>query len=110
MTSYEETVVAVQEMLSVSFPRPSGTTPGQVTAELRASFEASQLFTVLTRIRMEKGYALDYVYSWRPDFDGYPLQATFPWMLTNDTDDLLFLITEDGFFFALQESNPHPYK
>jgi outer membrane protein assembly factor BamB len=45
-----------------------------------------------------------------PEFDGYPLQSTFPWMMTNEDDDVLYLITGDGFMFALQETDPSPYK
>ena len=44
------------------------------------------------------------------DIDGYPLAQAFPFMLTNDTDDVLFLATGDGFLFALQETDPNPYK
>ncbi|MHC5020480.1 MAG: outer membrane protein assembly factor BamB family protein [Planctomycetota bacterium] len=44
------------------------------------------------------------------ELDGYPLADRFPWMLTNDQDDVLFLATRDGFFFAMQEQNPNPYK
>jgi outer membrane protein assembly factor BamB len=44
------------------------------------------------------------------ELDGYPLAARFPWLLSNDQDDVLFLGTTDGFFFAMQETNPTPYK
>jgi outer membrane protein assembly factor BamB len=44
------------------------------------------------------------------DFDGYPLADVFPFLLTNDTDDVLFLATQDGYLFALQETDPTPYK
>ena len=34
----------------------------------------------------------------------------FQHVLTNDSDDVLYLVTDRGFLFALQESNPNPFK
>lgn len=45
-----------------------------------------------------------------PDMDGWPLQQRFGYLLTNDQDDILYLATTDGFFFAMQEKNPKPYR
>jgi|GEM_PF-2633407 len=39
----------------------------------------------------------------------YPL-PDFQFVLTNDKDDVLYLITDRGFLFALQESDPKPFK
>jgi outer membrane protein assembly factor BamB len=39
----------------------------------------------------------------------YPL-PDFKYILTNDADDVLYLITDRGFIFALQESNPNPFR
>ena len=38
------------------------------------------------------------------------LQQRFGYLLTNDMDDTLYLATTDGFFFAMKEKNPKPYR
>jgi len=78
MTSYEKTILAIQEMLSapemesVPFHRFSSFTSGEVTTELRDIFDPNQLFRLLTRLRMEKDYTLDYVYRWHT-WTGFPV-------------------------------------
>ncbi len=39
----------------------------------------------------------------------FPL-PDFQFVLTNDQDDVLYLVNRRGFLFALQESNPNPFK
>jgi outer membrane protein assembly factor BamB len=39
----------------------------------------------------------------------FPL-PDFKFLITNDMDDVLYLINDRGFIFALQESNPNPFK
>jgi hypothetical protein len=69
-TAWETRVRDVETLLSAPLPivlRLEGVLKPHV------SFDLVRVIAALPNVSIEKGYALDWIYCWNPNFDGYPV-------------------------------------